>query len=138
MHSYDQFPRFEKFANSTQVYFTTVLYPQSRFGFWIVMIVLATHTGLIGLIALGFAVFSRHTLLGNHWQSIAQLYGPETQILILNSRESTDKETKEMLRVVGDDDIRIGIRTLDDRRRVGLSVINRRDRSFEDGQSLRE
>ena len=126
MAYYDQMPQFERSSNTTQVFFATVLYPQSYRGFWAVVIVLATHSVLIAFVVLNFAFRSQYSFLGNHWQSIAQLHGPETEDMILESRMATDEEVRRELQASGDKNIRIGVRPLDDRRRVGLSTLRSR------------
>ena len=123
MAYYDQMPQFQKSGDTTQVFFTTVLYPQSHLGFWAVMIVLAAHTALVSLVALGFLIYSKFTFLGNHWQSIAQLQGPETDDLLAKSRMATDGEVKKALGAAGHEDVRTGIRILKGERGVGLKVL---------------
>jgi hypothetical protein len=131
MAYYDQMPQFSKSANTTQVYFATVLYPQSHLGYWAVMVVLAVHLGLVCCIALAFAIYSHHTLLGNHWQSIAQLLGPETEALAGKTRMATDGDVKRALVLSGHDDVRVEVRMLKDDVNVGLRVIRKRDEYFE-------
>ena len=126
MAYYDQMPQFERSSNTTQVFFATVLYPQSHRGFWAVVIVLAIHSVLIAFVVLNFAFRSQYSFLGNHWQSIAQLHGPETEDMILESRMATDEEVRRELQASGDKNIRIGVRPLDDQRRVGLSTLRSR------------
>ena len=126
MAYYDQMPQYAKTAASTQTYFATVLFPQSRLGFWAVVVVLGVHVATVGVIALGFVLCSENTLLGNHWQTIAQLQGPETQDLITRTRMVTDGEVKRALRVGGYEDVRACIRRLEDERGVGLSALRRR------------
>jgi hypothetical protein len=131
MAYYDQMPQYAKTADSTQTYFVTVLFPQSHRGFWAVVIVLGLHVAIVSLIILGFALRSEHTLLGNHWQTIAQLQGPETDDLIARTRMATDSEVKRALKFAGYEDVRAGIRSLQDERRVGLSALRARYRTSE-------
>jgi hypothetical protein len=126
MAYYDQMPQFERSAETKQTFFATVLYPQSHLGYWAVMVVLAVHLGLVCAIALGFGICSQHTFLGNHWQSIAQLLGPEADELLAKTRLSTDKEVKHALKEAGGDDINVCVRTLKDERGVGINVLRRR------------
>jgi hypothetical protein len=127
MAYYDQMPQFAKSSKTSQVFFTTVLFPRSHFGFWLVAIALAAHIALVALIAAGFTVFSQHTFLGNYWQSIAQLQGPETEDLLARTRTATDSDVKRALKVAGYEDVRVGIRFLKDERGVGLSAMRRAD-----------
>ncbi len=131
---YDQMPQFARSSNSTQTYFTKILFRQSRLGYWVVMGILATHVGLVGCIAIGFAVYSKHTLLGNHWQSIAQLRGPETEDLLAKTRMSSDSEVKKALAAAGCDDLRVSVRGFKNGRTAGLQVA-RRERGERDRDS---
>ena len=127
MAYYDQMPQFARSGNSSQVFFTTVLFPQSHIGFWLVVIVLAAHVALVTLITIGFYVCSKHTLLGNHWQTIAQLQSPETDDLLARTRMATDSDVKRALQTAGYEDVRVGVRALTDERGVGLTALRKRD-----------
>lgn len=127
MAYYDQMPQFSKSRDSSQTFFTTVLFPQSHLGFWLVIIVLAAHITLVALITIGFYVCSKHTLLGNHWQTIAQLQGPETDDLLARTRMATDSDVKKALEIAGFEDVRVGVRALADERGVGLSALRKRN-----------
>ena len=129
MAYYDQMPQYAKTATSTQIYFSTVLFPQSYKGYWAVVIVLAVHVAVIGVIAIGFMICAQHTLFGNHWQTIAQLQGPETEDLLRRTRMATDGDVKRALRIAGYESVRVGVRSLNDGRSVGLSAVRHRTRS---------
>ena len=131
MAYYDQMPQFQKTSKTSQVFFTTVLFPQSHFGFWLISIALAAHITQVTLIAIGFMMYSQHTMLGNHWQTIAQLQGPETEDLLTRTRMATDSDVKRALRIAGYESVRIGVRSLNDERSVGLSAVKHRDRTTE-------
>lgn len=122
-------PQFAEEADTRQTYFTNVLFPQSYLGFWAVMAVLAVHLALVSLIVVAFALCSEHTLLGNHWQSIAHLQAPETHDLIAKTRDATDAEVKTALRAAGHGNARISIRSLDHGDKAGLRLIRRKDTS---------
>ena len=91
---YDQMPQFQTSDNVTQIFFTTVLYPQSFAGFWTIVVILVSHLILVWTITLAFARFSKYTLLGNYWQSIAQLWSPSTEDIIVNGSMTTDREVR--------------------------------------------
>ena len=132
MAYYDQMPQFAKSANTTQVFFTSVLYPQSHLGFWAAVIVLGAHLVLVSFITLGFSTRSQYTLLGNHWHCVAQLYGPETVGVISGSGMASDEDVRTELLVSGNEDIRTGVRGLKDRRRVGLTTLRDTGLAFDD------
>ena len=87
------------------------------------MTVLALHMGLVSLIALGFAMHSRNTFLGNDWSSIAQLLGPETEDLVTKTRMATDGDVKRALSTAGHEDLMVGLRRLKSERTVGLRLV---------------
>lgn len=130
MAYYDQMPQFERTSRTTQVFFTTVLFPRSHTGFWTVMIVLAFHSLLVACIVVAFTRHSRHTLLGNYWQSIAQLLGAETRVLLSDGRGKTDGRVREEIVEAGDEGVKVGVRVLGGKsgmvglRRVGGDGVN--------------
>lgn len=97
MAYYDQMPQFERASATNQTYFATVLFPQSRLGYWAVMMVLAAHVGLVTVITFAYGAVSRYTLLGNHWQTITQLGDLEAKALFDRCDMSTDRELKKLL-----------------------------------------
>ena len=120
MAYYDQMPQFQTSDNTTQVFFTEAVYPRSRQGFWTIITLLLVHVALVLTILVGFALFSKFTLLGNSWQSVAQLWSLETRDLILTSSMTSDKEVKDHLRAAGMQDTRVGVETLTEEPRIGL------------------
>ncbi|KAK3716336.1 hypothetical protein LTR37_006486 [Vermiconidia calcicola] len=129
MAYYDQMPQFARSGNATQTYYTTVLFPQTHLGFWCVAIVLATHLALVGLVTVGFMMYSKHTLLNNHWQSVAQLHGPETEELIVKTRMATDHDVKKALSAAGHECVRVGVRALKPGYgEVGMRIVREKDR----------
>ena len=129
MAYYDQMPQFARSSNTSQVFFTTVLFPQAHLGFWLVLVVLAAHIALVGAITIGFLFYSRNTLLGNHWQSIAQLQGPEIESLLSKAHTATDGDIKRTSKSAGYEDVRVGIRSSKNDQKVGLRALRSRDSS---------
>jgi hypothetical protein len=109
MTYYDQMPRYQDFTNSTQVYFTPVLYPQSHRGLWAVLIVMAAHTCLVGAIATAFVLRSRVTLLGNYWHTIAQLYSAQSETLFTTATLDSDTEVRRQLYTAGGRVVYVGV-----------------------------
>lgn len=133
MAYYDQMPQFAQSSNASQISFTKVLFPQSRLGFCVVIGCLAVHMTLILLVTVAFGLYSKHTLLGNHWQSIAQLRGPETDKLITRTNSSTDGEVKKIIASSGQEDISVSIRPTHRGDISGLRLI--RNHKFNDDLS---
>jgi hypothetical protein len=92
MAYYDQMPRFQTSTRSTQVHFTTVLHPQSHRGFLSVTAVVSVHLVIVAAATILFLGKTRYTLLGNYWQSLAQIQTPEILELSSRSANATDKE----------------------------------------------
>jgi hypothetical protein len=92
MAYYDQMPRFQTLTKSTQVHFTTVLYPQSHRGFWTVAALVSVHLIIVAAVTVLFLRKTRYTLLGNYWQSLAQIQTSEILELSSKSANATDKE----------------------------------------------
>ena len=117
-------PRLETVLHDYECSLTFLWYLQA------VLAVLTIHTALVSFIVVGFAVYSKHTLLGNHWHSISQLLGPETEDLFTKTRMATDSEVKKALSAAGHDDVRACIRQLKDERESGLKVVRQRNLSL--------
>ena len=120
---YDQMPQYQRSTNATQVFYETVLFPQSYRGFFILVVVLRIHLLLVLSITAGFAIRSRHTLLGNHWQSVAQLYSPHSKDLILESTNSTDREVRDRMRAKQMDNAGACIAPLGEDGQIGLTTV---------------
>jgi hypothetical protein len=103
MAYYDQLPRFQTMSQTSQVFFTTVLFPQSHQGLFVVAGILLVHNILVVLVVCGFLSYSRHTLLGNHWQAVKQLCTPQTNNILLKSSISKDREIVLFLKDEGRD-----------------------------------
>lgn len=108
-------------SNSTQVYFTTVLFPQSYRSFIVLISLLVAHVALVVAILVDFSINSRHTLLTNHWQSIAQFCSGEIQSLLTSSTTSTDEEFRARLVQHGFSDRgRVKLETIQDESRITI------------------
>ena len=120
MAYYDQLPRFRTTTNATQTFFTTVLFPQSKQGFFAVMAMIATHALLVVTIGICFLTRARFFCLGNHWMSVSQLLSPHTNDLISISSMTTDKGVRAALKAVDAKDTGIRVGCLENPGRVGV------------------
>lgn len=91
MAYYDEMPRFQTSTKATQVHFTTVLHPQSHLGFLSVAILVSVHIAIVATATFLFLRETRYTLLGNYWQSLAQIQTPEVLDLSSGSTNATDR-----------------------------------------------
>jgi hypothetical protein len=119
MAYYDQFAQFSKSVNTTQVFFTTVLYPQMYRGFIAYVGVIAIHLCVVAFITTTFTSLSQYTLLGNDWTAFTQIFcvagkDPFERTL------AKDSEIVGSLRAIGQDKIKVGIGWSDQSSRVEL------------------
>ncbi|KAK5118687.1 hypothetical protein LTR85_007893 [Meristemomyces frigidus] len=128
MAYYDQMLLYQTADDVTQIFFTTVLFPQSYRGFAAVVAVLIFHHILIVAITVAFMVDSHFTALGNHWQSISQLLSSETEALIMRSSRATDKDIQRQLKAEGLDHFQVGLVPLEHGDWIGMAGLNRKRR----------
>lgn len=117
---YNQMPYFETLAESQEVAFQTVLYPQSQRGFWAVLVVVSVQWMLVIAVTTSFMKSKRHTTLGNHWQAVSQVMSAETEMLIKDSTRATDREVREVLKAQGRGRVKVRVAPVGDGDRVGL------------------
>lgn len=101
MAYYHQMPRFETSSKVTQTHFTTVLYPQSHLGFLAVTVLVCVHLMIVVASTILFLRQTQYTLLGNYWQSLAQIQTPEILALSSGSANATDSEVRSRARREG-------------------------------------
>jgi hypothetical protein len=123
MAYYDQMSLFETQTNATQVFFETVLYPQSYRGFTAVAVVLTFHSLLVAIITASFMAYTQYTMLGNQWQAVSQLFSGETETLILGSSKMTDKDVRKCLEKDGRAEAMVGVRPTEDEDKIGIATL---------------
>jgi hypothetical protein len=119
MAYYDQFPQFSKSVNTTQVFFTTVLYPKSYRGFIAYVGVIAVHLCVVAFITTTFTSLSQYTLLGNDWMTFTQIFSVAGKDPFERTL-AKDSEIVKSLRATGVDEIKVGIDWSDQSGRVEL------------------
>jgi hypothetical protein len=97
MAYYDELPLFHAEASVTQSFFTDVLFPQRKGGFWVVVVVVLLHTLLIVAVALAFFLHSKKSFVGSYWYSAIQLLSKNTEELFATCSLRTDKEVRREL-----------------------------------------
>lgn len=116
----DQMASMKQLSDVQMVLFETVLYPQSFRGFTAVVVVFALHLALVAGITIAFLVVSRHTMLGNHWQTVAHLVSPETEEIMTQSSRLTDKEVRTLLKRGQREKETVVLKSLQDEQKVGV------------------
>jgi hypothetical protein len=119
---YDQIAQFQTSDQVSQVYFETVLFPQHSRGFAALVVVLCLHGFVVVSIAVMFRRLTHYTMIGNAWQSVAQLVTPMTQELLNDNTLAKDASVSRQLRQEGRiaDKVKVGYLEDTDNERYGL------------------
>ena len=122
MAYYERIAQFQTSDQVSQVYFETVLFPQHSRDFAALVGVLCLHLPVVVAIAIMFRRLTRYTIIGNAWQSIAQLVTPITQELLNNNTLTEDSNVSRQLRQEGRiaDKVKVGYLEDADGGRFGL------------------
>lgn len=105
----DNFPLLGKQGSAQVVRFEAVLTPQSWTGLAVVVVLVGVQMCLVGLVAILFVARTRYSKLGNVWQTVAQVAGPETESILRRATMATDREVGSWLVGNGRERVRIGI-----------------------------
>ena len=73
------------------------------------------------MVTASFVAQSEYSFLSQTWQSIAQLWSPETEVLLESSSMSTDNNVKARLKAAGMDHLRVGVGALGTYDRIALT-----------------
>ncbi|KUJ13429.1 uncharacterized protein LY89DRAFT_754172 [Mollisia scopiformis] len=122
MAYYDQIAQFQTSDQVSQVYFETVLFPQHSRGFAALVIVLCLHVFIVVTAAVMFRRLTHYTMIGNAWQSVAQVVTPMTQGLLIDNTLAKDSSVSRQLRQEGRmaDRVKVGYLEDSDNGRYGL------------------
>lgn len=101
MAYYDQSAQFQVPDEVEQVYFTLYLYPHSHRGFVAVVITICVQLIVVAVIASMFLRLTQFTMIGNAWQSVAQVVSPLTQELLKENTLSKDSNVALQLKQEG-------------------------------------
>lgn len=129
---YEQMANFEEAADVNTVSFELFLFPQCFRGFTAVLAVTVVHCSLVLFIIASFIATTKLTIVGDHWQSIAQIISPATESFLTKSSYATDKEDAKYLKKAHREKEVASIQQLSDsEERVGLlsQLVQRRSRS---------
>jgi hypothetical protein len=117
--SYSDFlPQFDVSAPTKYATSSNILMPVQWTGFGVVMGLLLLHFALVLVTVIMFLISTELSLLGNAWQSVAQVASKDTAELIHHASTLTDGEVKRLLEMSGIPDGRLLVK-----------------RSFENGRS---
>ncbi|KAK8067237.1 hypothetical protein PG997_013984 [Apiospora hydei] len=97
MQYFDESYRWIYSHSASYVMAQEVPMPVQKTGLLIVVGIVATHTILVGAAVSMFLLRTRATLLGNVWQSVAQVVSDRTTEILWRADSMTDKEVKEAL-----------------------------------------
>lgn len=94
MAYYDWLPTFDYMGNATITSMVPCQKPQYRKGFLLVMANMLLHLVFVAASSFLFFTRTRHSLLSNAWQVIAQIKAPETELYLENATTVDDKKVK--------------------------------------------
>lgn len=99
MTYYDQLPQFDIGNTATFAVSQRVDVPNQWLGFGVVTGLLGLHAVLVGAAVVLFLRRTRHSLLGNAWQAVAQVSSADTRETVRCASNMTDREVGRMLRM---------------------------------------
>ncbi|KAK8137580.1 hypothetical protein PG984_003073 [Apiospora sp. TS-2023a] len=82
---------------ATYVFSQEMSIPVHKLGLTIVVVIVAAHVIVVGTTVTMFLLRTRETLLGNVWQSVAQVISDRTTDILWRADSMTDKEVKKAL-----------------------------------------
>lgn len=97
MAYYDWLPTFDTISEVKTVSHVDCLKPQHFLGFLIVAGNIFIHLCLVLIITVYFGNTTSSSLLNNAWQVVAQLRGPETEVLLKTATVTNDQEIKQWI-----------------------------------------
>jgi hypothetical protein len=123
MAYYDQFAQFDNTQIVEVVSFVTVNIRQHYWGFVAVCTVLTIHLILVVVIVTTFANGSRFSMLGNTWQSIAQIVTDETRNYLDIASMRTDDDIADKIKGDGKEESLVHVRQVGTSQRVGVTAL---------------
>ena len=122
MAYYDQSAQFQTSDQVKQIYFETVLFPHYSRGFAAVVGVVCLQLAVVLVIVVMFWGHTHFTLIGNAWQSVAQIVTPLTKELLDDSTLAKDSKIVQQMKREGSAADRVKVAPLQDAdgRRYGL------------------
>lgn len=117
---YNQLVRLEESGHANVTFSHTAMIPTRWTGFGVGMGLLLTHWVAVVIVATLFARYTRHSLLGNHWQAVSQVYSKETVEVLEEADRMDDREVERWVQCKGQE--LYGV--CEGRQRVALTVRN--------------
>ncbi|KAL2132257.1 hypothetical protein VTI74DRAFT_4052 [Chaetomium olivicolor] len=97
----DEISRFSVESMATYVFSATALVPGWWAGFVGVAVMVMLHLLLTGYVTAWYLLCTRHTILGNGWQAVAQVASDATLPLLWHATGVGDRDVKEKIRDTG-------------------------------------
>ncbi|CRG84114.1 hypothetical protein PISL3812_01444 [Talaromyces islandicus] len=91
---YDQLLRLEETGHANVTFSHAATIPTRWTGFGVGMGLLLSHWVAVAIVAALFAQYTQHSLLGNHWQAVSQVYSKETAAILEEADRMDDREVK--------------------------------------------
>lgn len=121
---YDQLLRFDESGHANITLSHAAVIPTHCTNFGVGIGLLLSHWVVVVIVAALFARHTRHSLLGNHWQAISQVYSKETADALVEADRMDDREVKRWLEGKGHGEELYSVVCEDGKGRVALTAKN--------------
>ncbi|KAJ5205427.1 hypothetical protein N7491_003947 [Penicillium cf. griseofulvum] len=101
MAYYDSLLRIDESEVAEAAFSDAAVFPTQWTGFGIGMGLLLGHCVVVGIVVGLFARYTRHSLLGNHWQAVSQVYSEDTATILEKADRMKDRDIKRWLKGKG-------------------------------------
>jgi hypothetical protein len=98
---YDKLLRLEQSGRAKTAFSHAALLPTHWTGFGVGMGLLLSHWVVVVFVTGLFARYTRHSLLGNHWQAVSQVYSKETVAVLEEADRMDDREVEHWVKGKG-------------------------------------
>jgi hypothetical protein len=104
----DAISRFSTVSEATYEFSTTAFAPARRAGLVVVCVMIGVHLAMMVFVVAWYLAFTRHSMLGNSWQAVAQVMSEETMPVLWQGTELQDGEVKRRMEERGTARYKIG------------------------------
>ncbi|KAJ5817176.1 hypothetical protein N7447_009409 [Penicillium robsamsonii] len=94
MAYYDILLRIDESKVAQAAFSDAAMFPTQWTGFGVGMGLLLVHWVVVAIVVGLFARYTRHSLLGNHWQAVSQVYSEDTAAILEKADRMNDRDIK--------------------------------------------
>ncbi|CAG8910024.1 unnamed protein product [Penicillium egyptiacum] len=101
MAYYDMLQRIDESKVAEATFSDAAVFPTQWTGFGVGMGLLLVHWVVVAIVVGLFARYTRHSLLGNHWQAVSQVYSEDTAAILEKADRMNDRDVKRWVKSKG-------------------------------------